>query len=192
MANQAQPPRRSMPTWFDWLESNFPFKSPFAADEHAIRIEEYQDGDVYTVRAEIPGVDPDRDIEIGVERGNLTLAAERAEQFVEGKRSEFHYGYLTRTIPLPEGVDEDDITADYVDGVLTVSAPVRGTTAARRRVTIGREPRTTRTTPPPEPVEGLNVSTPEPTVGMHGVSDRQEQRPENDVMRTDDPPESGF
>lgn len=181
MANQVQPPRRPMPTLFDWLESNFPFKSPFGSDERAIRIEEYQDGDVYTVRAEIPGVDPDRDIEIGVERGNLTLAAERAEQFVEGKRSEFHYGYLTRTIPLPEGVNEDDITADYVDGVLTVSAPVRGTTATRRKVTINKESRPTTTAPPHEPVQGL-----------HGVSDPHEQRPENDVMGTEDPTESGF
>jgi HSP20 family molecular chaperone IbpA len=131
------------------LESNFPFRSPFASDEHAIRIEEYMDGDVYTVRAEIPGVDPDRDIEIGVERGHLTLAAERAEQFFEGKHSEFHYGYLTRTIPLPEGIDEDDITADYVDGVLTVSARVRGTAATRRKVTITKEPRPPRKTPPP-------------------------------------------
>lgn len=176
MANQVQPPRRPMPTWFDWLESNFPFRSPFASDEHAIRIEEYQDGDVYTVRAEIPGLDPDRDIEIGVERGNLTLAAERVEQFVEGKRSEFHYGYLTRTIPLPEGIDEDDITADYVDGVLTVRARVRGTTATRRKVTIGKESRPAMTAPPQEPVQGL-----------HGVSDPQRQRPENDVMKGENP-----
>jgi|GEM_PF-4362135 len=190
MANQVQPPRRPMPTLFDWLESNFPFKSPFASDEHAIRIEEYLNGDVYTVRAEIPGVDPDRDIEIGVERGHLTLAAERTEQFVDGKRSEFHYGYLTRTVPLPEGIAEDEITADYVDGVLTVSAPVRGTTATRRKVTINRGPRSARTASPQEPVQGLHgVSTPEPSPGLRGMSDRQEQRPENDVMGNEDPSE---
>lgn len=189
MANQVQPPRRPMPTLFDWLESNFPFRSPFASDEQAIRIEEYLDGDVYTVRAEIPGVNPDRDIEIGVERGLLTLAAERVEQFVEGKRSEFHYGYLTRTVPLPEGIDENEITADYVDGVLTVSAPVRGTAATRRKVTIGKESRPTPTASAQEPVQGLHgVSTPEPSPGLHGLSDRQEQRPENDVMGTEDPP----
>lgn len=181
MGNQTQPPRRPMPTWFDWLESNFPFRSPFASDEHAIRIEEYLDGDVYTVRAEIPGVDPDRDIEIGVEHGRLTIAAERVEQFVEGKRSEFNYGYLTRTVPLPEGIDEDGITADYTDGVLTVTARVRGTTATRRKVTVTREPRAAGT----ESGQGLSgVSTPEPSPGLHGVSDRQEQLPENDVMGT--------
>lgn len=179
MAIQRSP--RPAPTWFDWLESNFPFRSPFASDEHPIRVEEYLDGDDYTIRAEIPGVDPDRDLEISVEHGKLTLAAERVEEFKEGKRSEFHYGFLTRTVDLPEGSAEDAIAANYVDGVLTVTVPVRTRGATRRKVAISKEPR---------PEQGLpGVSTPEPSPGLHGVSDPQEQRAEDDVMRTEDPPE---
>ena len=179
-----QPPSRPVPNLFDWLESNFPFRSPFASEEHAIRGEEYQDGDTYTIRAEIPGVDPDRDVEISVEHGRLTLAAERAEEFKEGKRSEFHYGYLTRTVALPEGVDQDDITADYTDGVLTIKARMRSATTARRKVAISKTSRP-QTTSTPAPQEGLQgVSTPEPSPGMPGVSDPHVHRPGNDVMGT--------
>lgn len=39
-------------------------------------------------------------------------------------RSEFHYGSFSRSIPLPDGVKDEDIKAGYTDGVLEVRTPL--------------------------------------------------------------------
>lgn len=93
-----------------------------------IRVEEYVDGDHLVVKAEVPGVDPDKDIEITVDEGFLNIRAERREreEHKDGDKfhSEFRYGSFSRTVPLPAGAKEEDIKAQYVDGVLEVRLPV--------------------------------------------------------------------
>lgn len=86
------------------------------------RVEEVIDGKNLMVRAEIPGVDPDKDVEITMADGFLHIHAERREK-EEHKdngnfRSEFRYGSFSRNIPLPDGVKEADIKASYTNGVL--------------------------------------------------------------------------
>jgi HSP20 family protein len=89
--------------------------------------EEGVEDDTCVIRAELPGVDPDKDVEISVADGILHLHAEREERTEEelpsGYRSEFHYGSLERSIRLPEGVTEADIKASYKDGILEVRVP---------------------------------------------------------------------
>ena len=56
----------------------------------------------------------------------LTIHAERSDK-TEGKhRSEFRYGSFTRSLPLPSQADEDDVTATYHDGILTISVGLHG------------------------------------------------------------------
>jgi HSP20 family molecular chaperone IbpA len=131
--------RTAMPAIVDWFE-DFPFgpRSMFGSGEHAIRVEEYQDNGTYTVKAELPGIDPDKDVEITVDHGILTLHAERTEEKREAKRSEFLYGSFTRSIQLPEGVKEDDIKASYAHGVLTVTAPTGPVAGHPRKIQIGK------------------------------------------------------
>ena len=93
-----------------------------------MRLEEFVEDDTCVIRAEIPDVDPDKDIEISVSDGILRVRAHR-EQRSEDKRgesyrSEFQYGSLQRTIQLPEGVSADDIKAAYKDGILEVRVPI--------------------------------------------------------------------
>ena len=93
-----------------------------------IRVEEFIDGKTLVVRAEMPGVDPDKDVEITLADGNLRIHAERQEK-EEHKdkghfRSEFRYGSFSRSIPLPDGVKDEDIKASYTDGVLEVRTPL--------------------------------------------------------------------
>lgn len=93
-----------------------------------IRVEEFVDGKTLVVRAEMPGVDPDKDVEVTIEDGFLRIRAERQEK-EEHKdngryRSEFRYGSFSRNIPLPDGVKEEDIKASYTNGVLEVRAPL--------------------------------------------------------------------
>jgi HSP20 family molecular chaperone IbpA len=133
------PRRAAVPALVDWFE-DFPFgpRSMFGSGEHAIRIEEYEEGGIYTLRAELPGINPDEDLEITVEHGVLTVHAERAEQKREGSRSEFLYGSFTRSVQLPEGVKEDEIKAGYEGGVLTVTAPTGPAVAHVKRIPVGK------------------------------------------------------
>jgi len=93
-----------------------------------IRVEEFVDGTTQVVRAEMPGIDPEKDVDVSVTNGVLHIRAQREEKSEEkskdGYRSEFRYGSFTRDIPLPDGIKDDDVTASYRDGVLEVRAPV--------------------------------------------------------------------
>lgn len=91
---------------------------------HAIRIEEHVTEGTYVLRAELPGLDPARDVEITVEDGLLTLRAERGEELTEKHRTEFRYGTFARCVRLPAGAQGDKATAAYQDGVLTITVPV--------------------------------------------------------------------
>ncbi|ALU41434.1 heat-shock protein Hsp20 (plasmid) [Kocuria flava] len=92
------------------------------------KVEEFQDGEAMVIRAELPDIDPDQDVELTVANDMLRLRAERREKSEHKDkatyRSEFRYGSFVRTLPLPAGTKEEDITATYKDGVLEVRAPV--------------------------------------------------------------------
>lgn len=108
------------------------------------RVEEFREGSTVVIRAELPGIDPEADVELTVVDDTLRLRAERRERSEhrtkDGYRSEFHYGSFSRTLPLPAGCKEEDITATYTDGVLEVRAPVReqDERPATRRIPVRR------------------------------------------------------
>ncbi|GAB7143190.1 hypothetical protein AWC22_18030 [Mycobacterium riyadhense] len=95
-----------------------------AFDGRLIPLEdEVQDGH-YVVRAELPGIDPGKDVDITLRDGQLTIKAERTETKESKGRSEFRYGSFVRSVTLPAGAKEDDIKATYDKGILTVSVAV--------------------------------------------------------------------
>jgi HSP20 family protein len=100
----------------DWFESGW------------LRIEEFRDGDDLIVKAELPGIDPEKDLEITVAGDILRVHAKREEKSettkTGGYRSEFRYGSFEREVPLPQGVDPAGVEATYTDGILTVKVPV--------------------------------------------------------------------
>ncbi|KZS57859.1 hypothetical protein A4G28_23770 [Mycobacterium ostraviense] len=93
-------------------------------DTRLMRLEDEMAEGRYVVRAEMPGIDPAKDVDITVRNGQLTIKAERTEKKEFEGRSEFSYGSFVRTVSLPEGADEDDIKATYDKGILTVSVGV--------------------------------------------------------------------
>ncbi len=97
-------------------------------DTSPLRVEEYMDGDDMVVKTEMPGLDPDKDVNISIYNGVLHIKAERREESEhhdkDGFRSEFRYGSFSRDIPLPNGATQNDVKAAYHDGVLTVRVPV--------------------------------------------------------------------
>ncbi|MCX4510671.1 Hsp20/alpha crystallin family protein [Streptomyces sp. NBC_01619] len=121
MATLARKQKFPFPDLSDWFEA-FParFTMPAMADLHTMRIEEYTEEGRYIVCAELPGIDV-KDLDLTVDDGVLTIKAERTEREVDKHRSEFRYGSLTRSLALPKSADENDVRAEYADGMLTVS-----------------------------------------------------------------------
>jgi HSP20 family protein len=80
--------------------------------------------EAYIVIAELPGVERD-DLSISMhDDGRLTVAGVRRERTSEEyHRVERGHGTFSRTFHLPIAVEADRITADFRDGVLTVTCP---------------------------------------------------------------------
>ena len=88
----------------------------------------------YHVEADLPGVDPDS-IEVTVDAGALTIQAERTPHYRESQQvivAERSQGSFTRQLSLGEGVDSENLTADYADGVLHVTIPASPRSQPRR------------------------------------------------------------
>jgi HSP20 family protein len=119
-----------------------PWRDLMSAAGAPMRLEEFVEGGELVVRAEIPGIDPDKDVQVSVENGILTVSAERRQERKEESgstyRSEFHYGRLIRQVRLPEGADPDAVTASYADGILEVRLPAPQAKPAAHQVKIER------------------------------------------------------
>ena len=107
------------PAWprFDDMFRDVEWRRPF-------KIEECRDDNVIVLRAELPGVDPDKDVQVEVVDDQLVITAQKYESHEKSARhvhhSEFRYGSMTRSVSVPKGVDESMISATYKDGVLEV------------------------------------------------------------------------
>jgi HSP20 family protein len=102
----------------DWEDLSWvPFLRP------GIRVEECRAEGTYVVRAEVPGIDPARDLSVSCHKGLLRIQVHRAPTG-EATRSEFRYGSAFRTLVLPVGAREDEVTARYVNGILEIRIPV--------------------------------------------------------------------
>ena len=127
--------RTMFPDLADWLESPWSGPPPFPTGQ-VFRLEETIRDKCYVIRAELPGLDPENDIEITVDGRILTIRAERRQQDSGPHRSEFRYGSLTRAVRLPARVDAEDVTARYEKGVLEISIPVGAVKPEGTRIPI--------------------------------------------------------
>jgi|RhiMetdeSRZDD1v2_1073273.scaffolds.fasta_scaffold337222_2 HSP20 family protein len=96
-----------------------------------------RDADALHVEAALPGVKPD-DVQITVENGTLTIAAEsrdeRTEKNDEGEVlvREIRRGSLSRSITLPTGLEPDKANATFENGVLRLDIPIAETVKPRQ------------------------------------------------------------
>ncbi len=99
-------------------ESSFDFAAP------AIDVSE--NDTAYKITAELPGIS-EKDVEVSVTGDVLVLKGEKRQEREEKEKnrylSERAYGAFQRTLPIPEGVDRDAITAEFSKGVLAVTLP---------------------------------------------------------------------
>ena len=107
----------------DWM----PAVDIFQTDQHEV-----------VLKAEVPGVKRE-DIDIKVENNTLTITGERRQEKSVAKehyhRVERCYGAFTRSFSLPNTIDSEKVRAEYRDGVLTVTLPLREE-AKPRQITV--------------------------------------------------------
>jgi len=98
----------------------------------------YVAGDEYILAAQLPGLAPD-EVELTVTHESLTLRGERkrAEGIKDDayRRQERIMGRWSRTINLPDRIDESRATAHFSNGVLTVRLP-RAESAKPRHIVV--------------------------------------------------------
>jgi HSP20 family protein len=132
---------------FDWWPEMFPRRymdwfDTTARGEQPLRVEETIDGKDLVIRAEMPGIDPDKDVQVHLRNHVLELRAERrqkSEREEKGMRSsEFHYGSFYRAIPLPPDATGADVHATYKDGILEVRLPCDRKQAEATKVQVER------------------------------------------------------
>jgi HSP20 family protein len=116
-----------------WSELNDWFdQESLLRGSNAIRLEDRVTDTEYTVRAELPGIDPEKDVQVTVSDDILTIHAERREQAQTQYRSEFRYGSFHRSVRLPSNADEEGVRARYDQGILEITVPLRAQPEPRR------------------------------------------------------------
>ncbi len=97
-----------------------------------------RDGDL-VVQLDLPGIDPEKDVQVTLQDGVLCITGERREtgRGDDGyHRREWHYGAFERGFALPEGATGEGITASYRDGVLEVVVPKAVQRAEPRKIPV--------------------------------------------------------
>jgi len=104
------------------------------------RVDIQETDNQYVLSAELPGVQK-KDLKLTLDKGQLTLEAETHSEnkTEEGAviRQERRYGKYLRSFNLGAEVEEKDISAEFKDGVLTLTAPkLKSTRTAAKRIKI--------------------------------------------------------
>ncbi len=108
---------------FDDFERSF-----FGAPQRfsGFRTDIKDEGDKFVLEAEMPGFEKE-DIKLDITGDCMTLSAEHTETKDEGEdkkyiRRERSYGSVSRSFDL-SGIDKDNITAEYKNGILYMDLP---------------------------------------------------------------------
>ena len=116
--------------------SEFPARALSAAPVNL-----YRNDDRYVVEVDLPGFDPSS-IDVSAEPGLLTIRADRdtsrEDRDARWLVRERHSAQVVRQLALGDDVNLDAIAADYRDGVLKVTLPVRAD-ALPRKVAVAVE-----------------------------------------------------
>lgn len=118
--------KATSPAWWPGVFEPFRSFGERVADWFAPRSEAKATNAHYEITVELPGVDKD-DIDIQLHDGVLTVKGEKhSERKEEGEGyffSEREYGRFQRTFRLPGDVRDDQVSADFANGVLKIRVP---------------------------------------------------------------------
>lgn len=115
-------------------------------------LDAFVEEDEMHVRLELPGVDPDADVDIEVTNGVLHITGERKrEETPDGAqrlhrkdgegwyRREMSYGRFERHVSLPDGVDPDALRASYDAGILDITVPLPSKQKRKIKVEVANQ-----------------------------------------------------
>ena len=100
----------------------------------AMPMDLYRSGDTFVAHIDLPGVEPGS-IDIDMDGATVTIRAERttsADEDTQWLTRERAVGTFARQLTLGRGLATDQISADYSDGVLTLTIPVAETAKPRK------------------------------------------------------------
>ncbi|GAA2537142.1 MULTISPECIES: Hsp20/alpha crystallin family protein [Streptomyces] len=103
-----------------------PTHAAAGAADAVIPVDAWRDDQALYLQFDLPGVDP-ADIDLTVERGTLTLTAERPSPIPAGAApvlTERPTGRFTRRLALSDALDSSTVDARYDNGVLTLRIPL--------------------------------------------------------------------
>lgn len=137
--NSGRSPMYFGDTWWGSIADPLRQFAAKVADFFAPAAEASRTNESYEICLELPGV-PEDHISIHIEHNMLTVSGEkRFERQREGRDfffSEISYGKFQRAFRLPEDADEDHVTANYTDGVLTIEIPKRALGRNSKKIEI--------------------------------------------------------
>jgi HSP20 family molecular chaperone IbpA len=122
----------------DWLDSSTPIGMRGLGLTPLVRVEDFTEDGNYVLRAEMPGIDPEKDVTLDIQDDVLTIRGERREEEHTKGHHELHYGAFSRSVRLPRDVDPDAVHATYTDGVLEVRVPTRQSDQEPKRIPVSR------------------------------------------------------
>jgi HSP20 family molecular chaperone IbpA len=124
MTTVARRSRSPVAEMLSWLESGTGIDARSFGLAPYVRVEDFVDDGTYVLRADMPGIDPDKDVEVSIDGDMVTIRGERREEQKDKNHHELHYGSFARSVQLPHGTRPEEVRASYVDGVLEVRIPM--------------------------------------------------------------------
>ncbi len=122
------------------LDRAFERRTSYAHDGktcYRLPIDAYSTDDTVVIEAAIPGADPD-EVDISINGDSLTIRAEIKFGDIEGRNYLIHersYGLFERSLTLNVPVEVDKVTAEFANGVLTLTLP-KAESVKPRKITV--------------------------------------------------------
>jgi HSP20 family protein len=89
----------------------------------------------YVCKVSLPGIEP-KEVQIHVQPNLLTITGERKyvreNKQHEALHEEFAYGKFERVLELPDGVNTEKLYAEFLNGVLEITAPIAAVALPRK------------------------------------------------------------
>ncbi len=120
------------------FETFEPFTQPWRLPRTFPAVNLYDAGEGYVVTAQLPGVGPD-EVDLSITGDTLTLRGERKRS--EGltdehyRRQERQHGRWSRSVTLPDRIESQQVTASFLNGILTVTLP-KSASAKPRQINV--------------------------------------------------------
>jgi len=101
----------------DWLNGD---------DEGQLTVDVFQTPDEIIIQSTVAGVKPD-ELDVSIKQDMVTIKGHRKQAFEEGDDDyfykELYWGKFSRSIMLPQEIDEDKAEATLKNGLITIKLP---------------------------------------------------------------------